>query len=125
VTYFQAYCDTRTRDEPDPLTQSTWVTVGSKLRVEGYTGKYKQKYGEDADPKKSPFDAEVAMLAGQGRRNGRLWIGDGSVPRSVIPSLSQVRATRTGSNPDIETRPQPSVVAIDEIKVCSSPILST
>jgi hypothetical protein len=60
------------------------------------------------------------MLAGQGKRNGHLYISDGIVNPSTIPSLSEIRRTRTGSNPSVETRPSPSLSAIAELQVCLS-----
>jgi hypothetical protein len=60
------------------------------------------------------------MLAGQGKRNGRLYIGDGSIDPSTIPSLTEIRRTRTGSNPGVETRPSPSLTALAELQVCLS-----
>jgi hypothetical protein len=60
------------------------------------------------------------MLAGQGMRNGRLYIGDDAVDPSTIPSLSEIRRTRMGSNPDVETRPSPSLSTIAELQVCLS-----
>jgi hypothetical protein len=60
------------------------------------------------------------MLAGEGMKNGRLYIADGSVDTSSMPSLSQLRATRTSGKPGIETRIKPSVVMFNEMQVCSS-----
>lgn len=68
------------------------------------------------DPLTTPFDPEVAVLAGQGKRNGRLWIGDGSIDTATIPSIRQLRRGRTSSQPQIETRPTPSSVAMERIQ---------
>jgi hypothetical protein len=75
-------------------------------------------HGKDNDPLKEPFDIEVARIAGQGLKNGCLWIGDGCVDTLSV-SLSKIHRT----NPDvqIETRPQPAGTALNEIKVCPSP----
>ena len=59
--------------------------------------KFKEVHGDDADPRSSSSDPEVAVLAGEGARNGRLWIGDGNVPPATIPTLSQIRKGWTSS----------------------------
>ena len=38
----------------------------------------------------------------------------------TIPSLRQIRRGRRSDQPAVETRPRPSVVAVDELRVCSS-----
>ena len=77
--------------------------------------KFKAKHGQDADPLTEPLDPEVDVLVGEASKNGRLWVGDGSVDPSTIPSLRNVRASRTSSNAIIETHPKPSMVASSEI----------
>ncbi|XP_051230346.1 uncharacterized protein [Lolium perenne] len=72
--------------------------------------------GTDVDPLSVPFDPEVAVLAGQGKRNGRLWIGDGCIHPATVPSIRQLRRGRTSSDPQIETRPTPSSVAMQRIQ---------
>ena len=99
--------------------ESKWINKGFEVRQDKYCKKFKE-CRPDADPHKAPIDAEVAMLAGGGRKNGRLWLGDGSVDTSSTPSLPQLRATRTSEKPAIETCPQPSVLMFNELQVCSS-----
>jgi hypothetical protein len=70
------------------------------------------------DPPKEPFDIEVAMIAEQDLKNGRLWIGNGCVDTSSV-SLSKIR--RTMPDVQIETGSQSAMTALNEIKVCSSP----
>jgi hypothetical protein len=60
------------------------------------------------------------MLAGHGKKNGRLYIGHGAIDPSTVPSLSDVRRTRTSSNLGVETRPSPSLGALAEVQVCLS-----
>jgi hypothetical protein len=100
--------------------ESPWLNENFNNKRIAYCEKYKQVKGKDADPYKEPIDAEVAMLAGEGMKNGRLYIADGSVDTSSTPSLSQLRATRTSGKPGIETRIKPSVVMFNEMQVCSS-----
>jgi hypothetical protein len=121
-TIFGLWTKKRTRKVPHPVTGSMWMNKGSELRSGGYTKKYKELRPDepDVDPLTGPFDPEAVVLAGEGKRNGRFWIGDGSIDVSTIPALRQIRRGRTSSQPAVETRPQPSVVALDEIRVCAS-----
>ena len=100
--------------------ESKWLNKGFELRQEVYCKKYMEVKGPDANLYKGPIDAEVAMLMGGDMKNGRLYLGDGSVDTSSTPSLSQLRATRTSGKPAIETRQQPSVLMFNEMQVCSS-----
>ncbi|KAK1670862.1 hypothetical protein QYE76_059021 [Lolium multiflorum] len=100
----------------DRFRQSMWMNAGCQLRDEGYQNKFTEVHDDDVDPLTAPFDPEVAVLAGQGKRNGRLWIGDGSVDTATIPSLRQVRRGRKSSQPRVETCPTPSSVAMDQIR---------
>lgn len=117
-TIFGLWTKKRTRKVPHPVTGSMWMNKGSELRSGGYTKKYKELRPDepDVDPLTGPFDPEAVVLAGEGKRNGRFWIGDGSIDVSTIPALRQIRRGRTSSQPAVETRPQPSVVALDEIR---------
>ena len=117
---FGLWTEKHTRQVPHPETGSMWMNEGCSLRDTGYRGKFAELHGDEADPVTSAFDPEAVVLAGEGKRNGRLWIADGSVSTSSIPSLSQVRRGRKISQPRVETRPVPSAVALDQIRVCSS-----
>jgi hypothetical protein len=94
-----------------------WLNKGNQLRAERYKAKYKHKYGLDADAYASAFVPRVAMLAGEGKKNGCLYIGDGSVDPSTILSLIELRKSRTSSSPGIDKHSQPSVVLMEEIWV--------
>ena len=118
---FTVWSKKRTLSEPDPERGgSTWMNDGNDLRDTKYREKFSEVHGPNMDPLDAPFDAEVAVLAGHGKRNGRLWIGDGSVDTVTIPSLRQLCRGRKSSQPRVETRPTPSSVAMDRIRVCSS-----
>jgi hypothetical protein len=108
-----------TRKKPYPTTGSMWVNKGSELWSTKFVQKFKEVHGDDADPRTSDFDPEVAVLAGEGQRNGRLWIADGNIPPETIPTLSQLRRGRTSSQPAIEKRPRLGTIAMEEIRVCS------
>ena len=97
-----------------------WVSVGSEIRDEKFRKKFAEVHGDKVDPLTAPFDPEVVMLAGEGKKKGRFWIGDGSVPPSSIPTMRQIRRGRTSDMPQVETRPTQSSVALDQIRVCSS-----
>jgi len=95
---------------------SLWINEGAKLRGTKYPEKYKEVHGEESNPEIAPFDPEVAVLAGQGQRNGRLWIADGSVDPKTVPSMRQIRRGRTSDQPAVETRPRPSVAALEQLR---------
>nr|XP_051221330.1 uncharacterized protein LOC127339530 [Lolium perenne] len=116
-SFFTVWKRTRTLDEPDPDRKgSMWVSDGSELRYTEYCKKLGEMLRTDVDPLSVPFDPEVAVLAGQGKRNGRLWIGDGCIHPATIPSIRQLRRGRTSSDPQIETHPTPSSVAMQRIQ---------
>ena len=113
---FAVWSKFRTRDEPDPDTGSMWINSGAELRSTGYTAKFKERNGEDADPLTSPLDVEAVVLAGGGKGNGRLWIGDGSVDPRTVPGLRQVRKGRAPGAPAVETRPRVSSLVVDQLR---------
>jgi hypothetical protein len=112
----------RTLDEPDQERGgSMWVDDGNQIRDEKYRAKFKEVHGPEVDPLLAPLGVEVVVLVGHGKRNGRLWIGDGSVDSMTVPSLRQLKRGR--KQPRVETRPTPSSVAMDRIQVCSSSLV--
>ena len=79
-----------------------------------------QFHGDTSDPVNSPFDPTVAMYAGQGRLNGRPYIGGGSFDSSGLPTLAEIRAMRTSSAPEIERRPRLGLGSLAAMYVCMS-----
>ena len=67
--------------------------------------------GKDFNPSQSPFDPELVMLSGDGRRHGSVAIGDGLIrcPRS----LPEINKWQTKSLPEIRPRPRPMDLAIE------------
>ncbi|XP_071681872.1 uncharacterized protein [Lolium perenne] len=113
---FGFFQKSKTRKEPHPETGSLWVNDLAEGQCGAYRSKFKDKHGEDADPTTKEFDVEVAVLAGQGKKGGRLWIADGLVDPSTIPSLRQIRRGRTSEQPRVETRPRASDLAIEKLR---------
>nr|XP_051211077.1 uncharacterized protein LOC127328524 [Lolium perenne] len=113
---FGFFQKSKTRKEPHPETGSLWVNDLAEGQCGAYRSKFKDKHGEDADPTTEEFDVEVAVLAGQGKKGGRLWIADGLVDPSTIPSLRQIRRGRTSEQPRVETRPRASALAIEKLR---------
>lgn len=116
---FDVWTDKRMVTDKEDGTKK-WVSSCAEIRDKGYRDKYAEVNGKDVDPLTAPFDPEVAMLAGQGKKHGRLWIGDGSVDPLIVPSMRQVRRGRTSDMPQVETRPTVTSTAIDQIRVYSS-----
>ena len=100
-----------------------WVSDMAEAKCTAYESKFKEKHGQTSDPSTEDFDVEVAVLAGQGRRHGHLWIGDGCVDPRTIPSLLQVRSGRTSDQPRVETWPRGSDLAIQRLRVFSYSVL--
>ncbi|KAK1621159.1 hypothetical protein QYE76_026676 [Lolium multiflorum] len=103
------------RKTPDPETGSVWVNPQSETQCTSYVSKFKQKYGEDANPEAEDFDPEVAVLAGEGLKHGRLWFGDGCVDPAKVPSLRQIRRGRKSGQPEVEPRPRASDLAVERL----------
>ena len=97
-----------------------WVNEIAEARCGAYESKFKEKHDDTSDPTSEDFDVEVAVLAGQGKKGGRLWIGDGLVDPRTIPSLRQVRRGHMSEQPGEETRPRASDLAVERLRVCSS-----
>uniref|UniRef100_A0ACD6AAM8 Uncharacterized protein n=1 Tax=Avena sativa TaxID=4498 RepID=A0ACD6AAM8_AVESA len=112
---FDVWTDKRMVTDKEDGTKK-WVSSCAEIRDKGYRDKYAEVNGKDVDPLTAPFDPEVAMLAGQGKKHGRLWIGDGSVDPLIVPSMRQVRRGRTSDMPQVETRPTVTSTAIDQIR---------
>nr|XP_051197256.1 uncharacterized protein LOC127310643 [Lolium perenne] len=101
------------RKTPDPETGSVWVNPQSETQCTSYVSKFKQKYGEDANPEAEDFDPEVAVLAGEGLKHGRLWFGDGCVDPAKVPSLRQIRRGRKSGQPEVEPWPRATDLAVE------------
>ncbi|XP_071683049.1 uncharacterized protein [Lolium perenne] len=113
---FGLFQKSKTRREPHPETGSVWVNGLAEAQCGAYRSKFKAKHGEDADPTTEDFDVEVAVLAGQGKKGGRLWIADGLVDPKTIPSLRQIRRGRTSEQPWVETRPRALDLAVEKLR---------
>ena len=120
---FGLFKKTKTRKKPHPVTGSMWVSEQAEVQCNAYTSKFKEVHGDTSEPSSEDFDVEVAMLAGQGKKGGRLWIGDTLVDPNTIPSLRQLRRGRTSDQPRVETRPRASELALERFRVCSSSVL--
>jgi hypothetical protein len=101
-----------------------WVSKIAEVKDKKYRSKFAQTHGDEANPETEPFDPEVAMRAGEGKKHGRLFVCDGAVDPKTIPSLRQIKGGNTSSSPAVEPRPTPSSIAIDAIRVCSSSLVT-
>ncbi|KAK1678933.1 hypothetical protein QYE76_039781 [Lolium multiflorum] len=105
------------RKTPDPETGSAvWLNPQCETQCTSYVSKFKQKYGEEANPEAEDFDPEVAVLAGEGLKHGRLWFGDGCVDPAKVPSLRQIRRGRKSGQPEVEPRPRASDLAVERLR---------
>ena len=113
-TKMQVFVETRRPKNPDPAKplEEQWITTTAKNQHKNYCSKFKEVNGDASDPLTSPFNPKVAMLAGQGKLNGRPYIGGASFDSSGVPPLAEIRARRTSSAPEIERRPR---VGLDKL----------
>ncbi|KAK1691931.1 hypothetical protein QYE76_008628 [Lolium multiflorum] len=49
-------------------------------------------------------------------KHGRLWLGDGCVDPATIPYLRQIRRGRKSGQPQVETRPRASDLAVERLR---------
>jgi hypothetical protein len=96
-----------------------WVSKITKAKDKKYQAKYAEIHVAEADPETEPFDPEVAMHVGEGKKHGRLFVCDKAVYPKTIPSLRQINHGNTSSSPAVEPRPTLLSIAIDTIRVCS------
>jgi hypothetical protein len=55
-----------TRKKPLPKTGPMWENKGSHVRSTKYVEKFKEVCGDDIDPRSSPFDPKIDLMAGEG-----------------------------------------------------------
>lgn len=118
ASLFKIWGDNRKKKDKKDGTMK-WVSEIAEAKDKAYRAKYAQIHGPEANPDIEPFDPEVAMRAGEGKKHGRLFVCDGAVDPKTIPSLRQINRGKTSSSPAVEPRPTPSSIAIDGIRVCS------
>jgi hypothetical protein len=103
--------------DPEPV-----LFEGVAPKLTKYDSEFKKIHGEDADPYEHPIDERAVILAGNGKKHGRLAILDGMLESTT--SLSQVRGSRSSGCPSTGTRRQPRANIADlEVHQCSLFIL--
>jgi hypothetical protein len=70
-------------------------------KVQEYTSAVREIHGEDYNVCTEPIDAEAIMRLGGGKKHGRLWIANGTIDSSTVPSLDAIRAWSTSSSQPI------------------------
>ena len=66
---------TFSKDDLDHL--ESFTNISSFDKLVRYIDWGKKMKGEDFNPSQSPFDPELVMLSGEGRKHGSVAIGDG------------------------------------------------
>jgi hypothetical protein len=117
ASLFRIWGNNRKKDKKDG--KMKWVSEIAEAKDKAYRAKYAEIHGPEVDPDIEPFDPEVAMRAGEGKKHGRLFVCDGAVDPKTILSLRQINRGKTSSSPAIEPRPTMSSIAIDAVCVCS------
>jgi hypothetical protein len=91
------------------------LTVYTK--VQEYTSKVREIYGEDYDVCIEPIDAEAIMRLGGGKKHGRLWIVDDAIDSTIVPSLDAIRARSTSCSQPIRPWPSPALQWVDALEI--------
>ena len=86
-------------DHPESFTN-----ISSHNKLMRYRDFGKATKGDDFNLSQSPFDTELVMLSGDGRKHGSVAIGDGLIrcPRT----LPEIKKRQTSSDPEIRPRPR-------------------
>jgi hypothetical protein len=58
------------------------------------------------------------VLAGEGMKHGRLWLGDGCVDPMTVPTLHQIQRGHQSGQPQVDTQPRASGLAVERLRVC-------
>ena len=90
-------------------------------RLTSYSDMAKQVHGPEHDPSAHDLDGEVVMRVGGGKKHGRYYLGDSVIDTASTPTLSQIRARSTGSDPGILPRPSQSYSSVQVISVTFIP----
>jgi hypothetical protein len=117
ASLFRIWGDKRKKKNKNDGTMM-WVRKIAEAKDKKYQAKYAETHDTEANPETEPFDPEVAMHAGEGKKHGRLFVYDGAVDPKTIPSLRQIKHGSTSSLPAIEPHPTLLSIAIDAIRVC-------
>ena len=65
-----------------------YTNLSVHSRISEYTEVARSLHGPYHDPSNQDFDGEAVMRAGQGKKHGRFWLGDGVIDTASTPSLS-------------------------------------
>ncbi|XP_037443643.1 uncharacterized protein LOC119312022 [Triticum dicoccoides] len=95
-----------------------WVNPRAGLRIDAYNGKFKECNGPNSDPASHDIDVTVSLKSGQGKKRGRLYVGDGSIRKKDIPKLAHLRATTSSSDPAIERCPESGLHMMHQFHAC-------
>ena len=89
----------------------SFTNMSSHDKLVRYRDWGKEMKGEDFNPSQSPFDPELVMLSGDGRKHGHIAIGDGLIrcPRSLL----EIKKWQTKSLSEMRPRPRPVDLAIE------------
>jgi hypothetical protein len=90
---------------------------GVYAKVREYTVAVRERHGVDFDVSTEPLDTETVMRIGQGKKHGRLYIANGAVDSSSVPSFSSVQAQSTSSSQPIHVWPTVTQARFDALQV--------
>ena len=67
-------------------------------KVQEYTSAVRKLHRDDYNVRTEPIDAETIMRLEGGKKHRRLWIADGAINSTTVPSLDVIRARSTSSS---------------------------
>ena len=86
-------------------------------KVQEYTSTVREIYGEYYNVRTEPIDAEAIMRLGGCKKHGRLWIANGAINSTIVPSLDAIRAWSTSSSQPIRPQPSPALQQVQALQV--------
>jgi hypothetical protein len=79
----------------------------------------RQIHGPEWDPIRGPFDGEMVMRIGGGKKHDHYYMGDSLLDTASTPTLAVVKEKDTGNAPPIRPRPLAALAEMERLKVIS------
>ena len=98
-------------DLDHPEHPESFTNISSHNKLVRYRDFGTATKGYDFNPSQGPFDTELVMLSGEGRKHGSVAFGDGLIrcPRS----LPEIKKRQTRSLPEMRPRPRPMELVVE------------
>ncbi|KAI5000853.1 hypothetical protein ZWY2020_010812 [Hordeum vulgare] len=111
MAHTASYKKVKAFSESDLEHRENFTNISSHHNLVKYRDHGNSRKGEDFNPSERLIDPELVMIAGNGRPQGSIAIGDGLI--RCPSTLRQIKARQTSSCPEITRRPRPVEFAIE------------